>query len=119
MARAADMSAPGNDRAARLLNAAGWLALRSAGIVALLAAWELTARSGAVTTYVLPPLSLVLERIWNDAVAGELWLNTGLTLYRALVGFAIAALGGIVLGVAMSRNVAVNWLFDPIISVGF
>jgi ABC-type nitrate/sulfonate/bicarbonate transport system permease component len=119
MARAGDMSAAGEGGVARFVRAAGWLALRSAAIVTLLVAWELAARSGAVTTFVLPPLSLVLERIWGDAVSGELWLNTGLTLYRALVGFAIAALGGIVLGVAMSRNVAVNWLFDPVISVGF
>jgi ABC-type nitrate/sulfonate/bicarbonate transport system permease component len=87
--------------------------------VLLFVAWELVARSGTVTTFMLPPLSLVLDRIWSDAVSGDLLLNTGLTLYRALVGFLIAAAGGIVLGVAMSRNVAVNWLFDPIISVGF
>jgi ABC-type nitrate/sulfonate/bicarbonate transport system permease component len=105
--------------ATKLLHAAGWLAVRSISIVLLFAAWELVARSGAVTTFMLPPLGLVLDRIWSDAVSGDLLLNTGLTLYRALVGFLVAAVGGIVLGVAMSRNVAVNWLFDPIISVGF
>jgi ABC-type nitrate/sulfonate/bicarbonate transport system permease component len=108
-------SAPATD----FLRAAGWLALRSVAIVLLLVAWEFAARSGAVTQFMLPPLSLVLDRIWTDAVAGDLLINTGLTLYRALVGFLIAAAGGILLGVAMSRNVAVNWLFDPIISVGF
>jgi ABC-type nitrate/sulfonate/bicarbonate transport system permease component len=61
----------------------------------------------------------VLTRIWTDAVAGELALNAALTLYRALTGFAIAAMSGVVLGVAMSRNVAVRWLFDPVVSVGF
>jgi ABC-type nitrate/sulfonate/bicarbonate transport system permease component len=110
---------PGTAPAGGLLRAAGWLALRSVAIVLLLVGWELAARSGAVTQFMLPPLSVVLDRIWNDAVSGDLLLNTGLTLYRALVGFLIAAVGGIVLGVAMSRNVAVNWLFDPIISVGF
>ncbi|HMA74755.1 MAG TPA: ABC transporter permease, partial [Xanthobacteraceae bacterium] len=34
-------------------------------------------------------------------------------------GFAIAAVGGVVLGTAMARNVVARWLFDPIISVGF
>jgi ABC-type nitrate/sulfonate/bicarbonate transport system permease component len=104
---------------ARLLHAAGWLAMRSISIVLLFVTWELVARSGAVTTFMLPRLGLVPDRIWSDAVSGDLLLNTGLTLYRAMVGFLIAAVGGIVLGVAMSRNVAVNWLFDPIISVGF
>ena len=75
--------------------------------------------SGIVTPFQLPRFSAVLARIWSDAVAGDLALNAGLTLYRALTGFAIAAVAGVVLGMAMSRNVAVNWLFDPIVSVGF
>jgi ABC-type nitrate/sulfonate/bicarbonate transport system permease component len=82
-------------------------------------AWEALAASGAVTPFQLPRLSAVLGRIWTDAVAGDLFLNTALTLYRALVGFAIAALAGMVVGMAMSRNVAVRWLIDPIVSVGF
>jgi len=61
----------------------------------------------------------VLARIWTDAVAGDLALNAALTLYRALTGFAIAAMSGVVLGMAMSRNVAVRWLLDPVVSVGF
>src|SRR5262249_22978039 len=82
-------------------------------------AWEALARGGAVTPFMLPALSAVLERIWTDAVSGELLINTGLTLYRALTGFLIAASAGIVLGMAMSRNVAVRWPFDPVISIGF
>ncbi len=42
-----------------------------------------------------------------------------MTLYRALAGFAIAAVAGIVLGMAMSRSALAHWFFDPIISVGF
>ena len=82
-------------------------------------AWEVFARSGAVTMFVLPPLSLVLERIWNDAIGGELWLNTGVTLYRAIAGFLIASVAGVALGMAMSRSKVISWFFDPIISVGF
>ena len=50
---------------------------------------------------------------------GDLWINTGLTLYRALVAFAICAVLGVLIGMAMSRNVIANWFFDPIVSVGF
>jgi ABC-type nitrate/sulfonate/bicarbonate transport system permease component len=73
---------------------------------------------GAVTPF-QPRLSAVLARIWTDAVTGDLVLNATLTLYRALTGFAIAATFGVVLGIAMSRNLAVRWLFDPVVSVGF
>src|SRR5450631_4718091 len=88
-------------------------------IAVLLAAWEILARSGTFTPFQLPALSNVLLRIWQDAVSGDLAINTTLTLYRALVSFAICAVGGVIIGMAMSRNVIANWFFDPIISVGF
>ena len=103
----------------RVLRAILSAAARVISVVVLLAAWEIFARSGAVTTYQLPALSAVLEKIWSDAASGDLAINTGLTLYRALTGFAIAAVGGIVLGMAMSRSYVARWFFDPIVSVGF
>jgi ABC-type nitrate/sulfonate/bicarbonate transport system permease component len=88
-------------------------------VVALAIAWEVLARSGTFTPFQLPALSAVLERIWSDAVSGDLWINTALTLYRALTAFAICAVGGVLIGMAMSRNVFAHWFFDPIVSVGF
>jgi ABC-type nitrate/sulfonate/bicarbonate transport system permease component len=88
-------------------------------ILVLLIAWELFARSGQVTPFMLPPFSAVAERIYADAVAGDLWRNLGLTMYRALTGFVISAVGGITLGALMSRNAMARWFFDPLISVGF
>jgi len=93
--------------------------MRFFSVVVVLIVWELLARSGTLTPYQLPALSTVLGRIWADAISGDLWLNTALTLYRALVGFAICALLGVLIGVAMSRNAVANWFFDPIVSVGF
>ncbi len=92
----------------------GW-----AAIIVLLLAWEGVARSGAVTAYMLPRLSDVVARIAHDAMDGNLAEIVALTLYRALTGFAIAAVGGVALGLAMSRSVGVRWFFDPLISVGF
>jgi len=97
----------------------GWGAARLAPIVALIAAWEMFARSGAVTPFMLPAASAVAERIWDDAAGGDLFLNIAVTLYRAFTGFAIAAGGGVALGAAIARNAAARWFFDPIISVGF
>jgi ABC-type nitrate/sulfonate/bicarbonate transport system permease component len=97
----------------------GWRAASALSIVVLAVAWEWFAHSGRVTPFMLPALSDVLMRIWDDALNGSLWVNAGLTLYRALAGFLIAAVGGILLGAAMANNVSVRWLFDPVISVGF
>jgi ABC-type nitrate/sulfonate/bicarbonate transport system permease component len=107
------------EKAARLAVTLSWMGARVVSVVALLAAWELVARSGVVTPFQLPALSKVLERIWDDAASGDLAINTAVTLYRAMAGFVIAAVGGVVLGMAMSRNVVARWFFDPIISVGF
>src|SRR5262249_55479641 len=102
-----------------LLGAAGRALLPFIVIVAVLVGGGAFASSGLVTPFMLPKFSAVLERVLNDAASGELALNTGLTLYRALTGFVVAAVAGIVLGMAMSRSIGVNWFFDPIISVGF
>jgi ABC-type nitrate/sulfonate/bicarbonate transport system permease component len=105
--------------ARRILRAGGRVAASLASIAALLVGWELFARSGAVTMFMLPPFSAVAERIWADAVGGNLWLNIGLTLYRTLAGFSLACVIGVGLGVAMARTRVVHWFFDPIISIGF
>ena len=110
---------PSPPAAYRWLCAAGWGFARVFSIVALALAWELAARSGAFTPYMLPALSAVIERIWNDLMHGELLLNTGVTLYRALTGFLIGSVFGIVLGMGICSNRVANWFFDPIISVGF
>ena len=112
MARVAQATGPWLPRLA-------WGAMRLLPIVLLGVGWELLASSGQLTPFQLPRLSAVFVRIWDDAQTGELAINTGLTLYRALVGFMIAAIGGVLLGAAMARNVPVRWFFDPIVSVGF
>ena len=101
------------------LRAWGWAAAPWLSVLVLLTAWEAFARSGAVTPFMLPPLTAVLERIASDALSGELLHGLGLTLYRSLAGFFIAAALGILVGVLFVRNRFARWWFDPIISVGF
>jgi len=96
-----------------------WACARVFSIVVLIVLWEGLARSGAFTPFVLPSLSSVIARIWTDALSGDLLINTGLTVYRALAGFLICTVFGILIGLAMSRNVIASWFFDPIVSVGF
>jgi ABC-type nitrate/sulfonate/bicarbonate transport system permease component len=97
-----------------MLRLAPWISVAAVAI-----AWELFARSGAVTPFMLPKFSTVVARIWADGASGELWQNLGLTLYRALFGFFLAGFIGILLGFAVTHNRFVRWLLDPIVSVGF
>ncbi|MPY71499.1 MAG: ABC transporter permease subunit [Alphaproteobacteria bacterium] len=88
-------------------------------VIALLAAWEVLARAGVVSEFLLPRFSDVVGRIWEDALGGVLFVQIGLTVWRAVLGFALAGLVGIVVGVVMARNRGANWFFDPIVSIGF
>jgi len=117
MSRAAN--ADERNPAGRVVRGAIWAAAHLGSIVGLLVAWEIFARSGAVTMFMLPPFSAVAARIWADGVDGNLWLNVGLTLYRTFVGFLLASVIGVGIGIAMARTRWARWFFDPIISVGF
>jgi ABC-type nitrate/sulfonate/bicarbonate transport system permease component len=93
--------------------------VRSVGIIALIVVWEVLARSGVFTPFLLPTFSATVGRILSDAQSGALFSNLAVTIYRALAGFAIAAIAGLALGTLMSRFRVIRWFFDPIISVGF
>jgi len=116
---AIDFAPPPDLAATRALRGALRVAARAGSVVALLVGWELLARTGLLTPYQLPAFSAVLERIGHEAVAGDLARNTMVTIGRAMLGFAIAAVGGIALGVAMSRLKLARWFFDPLVSIGF
>ena len=97
-----------------------WRAARVVSVVALLAAWEMVARSGIVTPFQLPALSKVLDRIWSDAVSGDLCHQHGAS--RSIARWWLSASrpsAASSSGMAMSRNALARWFFDPIISVGF
>lgn len=87
-------------------------------IAVVLIAWEVTARLEIVIPYLLPALSVVVMRIVEDTISGQLPLDIAITLYRTLVAFALAAVIGVVIGLLISRVVAVRWFFDPIVSIG-
>jgi ABC-type nitrate/sulfonate/bicarbonate transport system permease component len=93
--------------------------INSLSLLLVAVGWEMAARAGIVTQFLLPSLSSVLERIWSDAESGDLVVNLGLTMYRSLFGFAICAVLGIVLGILIARVAPIRWFFDPVISVGF
>jgi ABC-type nitrate/sulfonate/bicarbonate transport system permease component len=103
----------------RALRASLRFGVKTISVVLLLALWQAIAASGVVTPFQLPSLTRVFGLIWSDALSGDLWINTGVTLYRALAGFCIATAGGIALGMAMSRIKLVHWFLDPLISIGF
>ena len=116
-AAAASLPAHGDGMLAMLRGAFGAVG-PYLSIAVVLIAWEVAARLEIVIPYLLPALSIVVMRIVEDTISGQLPLDIAITLYRTLVAFALAAVIGVVIGLLISRVVAVRWFFDPIVSIG-
>jgi ABC-type nitrate/sulfonate/bicarbonate transport system permease component len=65
--------------------------LQALVLVGLVSVWELSSRAGWVHPFLLPPPSDVLARLFADMQSGVVFVDLGLTLYRAVTGFVIAA----------------------------
>ena len=82
----------------------------------VLAAWEAAARSGRWSKLLFPSLTSVLNEVLAFLMSSAMLMEAWVTLSRALGGFALAALTGIVLGVIMGRSRTVAELLDPLFS---
>jgi NitT/TauT family transport system permease protein len=91
-------------RAARIWQ----LALPALTIVAVVVAWEALVRLRGIAPIYLPAPSSVFVYLSRMIADGSMPYHLGITLLRIFVGFALAAVCGIVLGVlmGMSRTVA-------------
>ena len=92
--------------------------LRNALMLALVIAWEVAARLHLTTDFLLPSFSTVMRRLALDTASGQLPLALAYTLYRALAGFALAAVSGVAIGILVARVGVARWFFDPLVSVG-
>ena len=68
-------------------------------ILALLGAWELIVRLGAVDPLLLPPPSDVAKALWTDR--GDLAGDLGVTAKEVLVGLLVAVAAGVAIALAM------------------
>ncbi|HEV8108164.1 MAG TPA: ABC transporter permease [Burkholderiales bacterium] len=85
-------------------------------VLLVLVAWEAAARSGLWSPLLFPSL----ERIGRELVLffsrPESLLEAWVSLYRALGGFALAAVVGIFVGMLMGRSKLAAGLLDPLFS---
>ncbi len=64
------------------------------------AGWEFAARSGVLSTRVLPEPLAVVKAAWSLIQSGEMWADVKVSTWRAVSGFAIGGGIGLVLGLA-------------------
>jgi NitT/TauT family transport system permease protein len=93
-------------RAAPSRVARSWAALwpKLAAIALFLGAWQAVVWSGWKPEYVLPAPGPVFSRLAGDVADGTLVTATAITMRRAAVGYAIALVIGVALGLAVARN---------------
>lgn len=90
----------------------GWLVVAVCLIV-----WQLAAHRGQGASPVLPPLSDVLSGWWHGMRSGTLLHALLSTLEVTAVGYAIAAVGGVLIGVLMGRVRVAYGLLEPVIEL--
>jgi NitT/TauT family transport system permease protein len=75
-----------------------------AAIAIALGLWQLVAISGWRESYVLPGPLPVLGELGKQLVTRDFWTAVGITMTRGVVGFVIASVLGLVLGILVARS---------------
>lgn len=88
-------------------------------IAVLAVAWELIARSGLVSERLMPTLSHIFAALYAELLSGQIPYHAGISLTRALSGFGLAIVVGILLGVLMARSRIFEALVEPLFSFGY
>ena len=90
------------------------IGLAPAALVALiLAAWELAVRITRTPRWLLPPPSAIAQSLFEDRQI--LLPNAAVTLTEVLIGFALALLTGVSLGIAIYRSLTLERVLYPIV----
>jgi NitT/TauT family transport system permease protein len=76
---------------------APWLAT-----LGLLVVWEAACRLFQIEEFILPTPSASLTALWQNFAA--IWYNASFTLWVTLLGFAIAVVFGLALGVVIGAS---------------
>ena len=81
------------------------------------AIWEAVAWAGIFPQRLFPPIETVAKTFVELTLNGILPLHAIETLVRLSAGFALAAIAGIVIGIAMGRSKRAEDIFLPLVSI--
>ena len=85
-------------------------------VLAILAAWEITSRSGIWSPILFPPLEKIGRELFAFVTSADGAKQAWVSLYRAFSGFAAAAVVGGTLGLVMGRSRVAAAMLDPLFS---
>jgi NitT/TauT family transport system permease protein len=92
--------------------------LQASGLLFLLMLWEMAPRFGWVPSQYLPRFSNVIWTIYQQWLAGFLWVHIVVSLWRAVTGLLIAMIIAIPLGLVLGHY-SKSWLesFKPLFRI--
>jgi ABC-type nitrate/sulfonate/bicarbonate transport system permease component len=93
----------------------GWF-LAVASPVLMLVLWEILVRVKLLDSRFFPMPSVVIQDLLTQAMHKELWIHTGYTISRMLIGFVLGAIPGVLLGIAMGLSPVLRQLLQPAIA---
>ncbi|MEM7026480.1 MAG: ABC transporter permease, partial [Pseudomonadota bacterium] len=94
-----------------VLRVAPWVAA-----LGLFALWEVICRVFALPEFILPTPSSSLAALWEHL--GAIWFNASFTLWVTLLGFALAVIFGLALGVVIGASALMYAALYPLL-IGF
>ncbi|HSG87293.1 MAG TPA: ABC transporter permease [Candidatus Limnocylindrales bacterium] len=96
--------------ASRRLRALGAILL---GLAGFLLTWQLIVWVGGYPEFILPGPLAVLERFGSAWLDGTLVEHTVTTLLEVLLGFAVGATAGVLIGGTLARSERISLVFSP------
>lgn len=88
---------------------------RLSGAAVLLLAWELAARMGWVSRWLVIPPSRLPAEIFHLAATGELQVHLYATLYRIAIAFGVGGTAGMLMGLAAGRFALLRTPTEPLL----
>ena len=85
--------------------------------ILLVLCWEVMTRAGWIESWFLPAPSLVFQTLSEMVISGEVPYHTAISMGRAALGYILAAVVGISLGLLIAWSLIIEDFFDPLIEL--
>ncbi len=82
----------------------------------LLIIWEAAARLGYVEVQFFPAPSTIFSALWAALGTTQFWADLAISMQRMIIGFAMGAVPGLMLGLAMGLFKPFHTIFQPLIA---
>lgn len=89
--------------------------IQAGSILLFLTLWEFVGESQLLFRGIVPGVFEILSAAWRQLSTGFLWPHLFVTVYEAVVGFSVAALSAIPIGILLGANPFLRKVLEPVI----